>query len=226
MANDKKLVLSKNLDTLKKVYHLTNKNATRSLKVWGIYQWYQLKFKKHIIAHPRTIISGIRNINTSGTLEIGLMYVGFIHNYDRTHLNIRGKLNLASDYRIARGCRFDIEKNAVVSIGRGGYINSFTKIIIQHGLIIGDNCMISWDCQFLDEDFHHLEYSGRKVSDPKIILGNNVWVGCGTNLYKGSQIADGCVIAANSVVRGQFLQKNTLIAGNPAKVIKENIHWA
>lgn len=214
-----------NLDTIKKIYHLAKRNALLSLKIWGIAQWYKLKFKKDFILHPKTIVKGVENIKVAGTLEIGVMEVGFTHEFDRTYLNVAGKLRIASGYSIAKGCRFDIGKNAVVSIGRGGYINSFTKLIIQHGLTIGDNCVISWNCQFLDEDFHQIRYSGKKVFDPKITLGNNIWIGCGATIYKGTQIADGCVIAANSVVRGVFTQKNALIAGNPAKVIKENIHW-
>ena len=79
---------------------------------------------------------------------------------------------------------------------------------------------------FLDDDAHYIEYEGRKpAGDKAITIGNHVWIGARATLYQGTVIADGCVIAANSVVRGVFNQPNCLIAGHPAKVIKQNISW-
>ena len=83
----------------------------------------------------------------------------------------------------------------------------------------------SWNCQFLDSDHQFIEYVGRKEKENEIIIGNHVWIGSGAQIYKGTIIADGCVIAANSVVRGIFNTSNSLIGGNPARIIKENIKW-
>jgi len=187
--------------------------------------YYYFFFKKEIIAHQNTTIKGLKNISTNGLLNIGVQYVGFSHSRDITLLNISGKLVLNSGYSIGRGCRFDIAKNAIISFGKGGYTNVNTKFIIMHGLKVGDNCVISWDCQFLDEDFHNVYYDGMKSRPKEIIIGNNVWIGAGAKIYQGTRVADGSVIAANSVVRGQFLEKNVVIGGNPAKVIKTDVKW-
>ena len=95
----------------------------------------------------------------------------------------------------------------------------------MHELVIGDNCAISWDCQFLDEDFHNISYSGKRKVENSIIIGDNVWIGCGVKIYKGTVIPNGCVIASDSIVKGAFYVENSLIGGNPAKTIKENIEW-
>ncbi len=95
----------------------------------------------------------------------------------------------------------------------------------MHKLKIGDNCAISWNCQFLDEDFHEIKYQGKKETPEEIIIGNKVWIGSNVCVYKGTFIPNGCVIASNSVVKGGFEEENVLIAGNPAKVIKRNISW-
>lgn len=181
---------------------------------------------KNIITDQRTRIKGLSNISTNGQLKVGLDYVGFTNNRDVTYLNIGGKLEVLGPFSIGRGCRFDIGNNAIVKLGRGSYINPFTKVIIMNGLEIGDSCAISWNCQFLDSDFHQLKYAGKKEPGLNTInIGNHVWIGSSVFVYKGTIIPNGCVIAANSVVRGIFEEENTLIAGNPAKVVKKNISW-
>ncbi|MEW5676301.1 acyltransferase [Flavobacterium enshiense] len=175
--------------------------------------------------HHKVLIKGLSNIETNDKLEIGMRYVGFSDKRDTTLLNVKGKLMFSGNYSIGRGCRFDIGSNAKVLIGKGGYVNPNTTFIIMHGLTIGDNCAISWDCQFLDEDFHAIVYAGMKEKSNEIVIGNNVCIGCGVKIYKGSVIPDGSVIAANSVVRGVFTEQKVLIAGHPAKVIKNDVSW-
>ena len=186
---------------------------------------YRLK-GKNIIAHHLTEIKHIRNIDTNGTVKIGIDYFGFSSKTDRTFINVRGKLIFNGNFSIGKGCRFDIGPNAVVEIGSGGYVSPNTWFILSYGLKIGNGCMISWNCQFLDDDFHKLEYENQKNNDNREIkIGNDVWIGCNSFIYKGVSIPNGCVIASNSVVKSSFYEENALIAGNPAKIIKSNIHW-
>jgi len=187
--------------------------------------FYKIFFKKTFLLHQKVTIKGIRNIDAKNKIEIGIRYRGFIHKTDKTYLNILGKLQIKGDYSIGRGCRFDIGKDALVTIGNDGYMNVNTYVIITHFLAIGDNCAISWDCQFLDDDFHDVEYPGKRNTDNSIIIGDHVWIGCGAKIYKGTVIPNGCIISSNSIVRGKFLTENSIIAGNPAKIIKENVKW-
>jgi acetyltransferase-like isoleucine patch superfamily enzyme len=189
------------------------------------YIWIKIFNGKSLLLHQNVIIRGMKNINTKDILEVGIGYVGFSHKRDTTYINIQGKLNLKGKYSIGRGCRLDIGESAIVSIGSGGYINCNTTLIIMHKLEIGDNCVISWNCQFLDEDFHEIQYSEKKKSENSIVIGNNVWIGCGVKIYKGSVIPDGCIVASDTIIKGVFEIENSLIAGSPAKVIKEKVKW-
>ena len=221
------LNVKKNFKKLLFIYKKCKSADSRFLLVYSNYLYRKLKTKKNIIAHENLQIKGIENIEIGkiDNLEIGLKYVGFVHPNDSTLLNIQGKLQFNSSYSIGRGCRVDIGKNAKVVFGKGGYTNACTKFIISHGLTIGDNCIISWDCQFLDDDFHKIQYEGKQEKSKEIQLGNNIWIGCGVKIYQGTIIPDNTVIAADSVVRGVFNEENTIIAGNLAKVIKKNVNW-
>jgi acetyltransferase-like isoleucine patch superfamily enzyme len=187
--------------------------------------YYRIFFQKKMWLHQNVLIRGTKNIYIDGRLIVGVDYVGFSHKTDKTYLNINGKLVFKGSNYVGRGCRFDIGADAVISIGEGGYINVNSTFIIMNGLIIGDKCLISWGCQFLDDDNHSISYQGRKVRDKAIKIGDKVWIGCGCKIYKGTIIPNNCVIAADSVVSGVFNHENCLIAGNPAKIIKENVSW-
>ena len=52
-----------------------------------------------------------------------------------------------------------------------------------------------------------------------IIIEDNVWIGAHAIILKGTKIGTGSVIGAGSVVKGN-IEKNSVIAGNPHKVIK------
>ena len=188
--------------------------------------YYKLAYNKHIIAHPKVKIEGVENIILKGSLEIGISKFGIFLNSDRTLLKIRGKLKInSSHYSIGRGCRIYIAENAIVEFGEKGHITGFTNMIISNKLIIGDNCSISWNCQFLDDEHNYITYVGKKDKENEIIIGDNIWIGSGVQIYKGVKIANGCVIGANSIVKGEFSEPNTLISGNPAKVIKTEVMW-
>ncbi len=213
------------LNSLISLYHNCKKSETRFLPLLFRLGWYRVVYSKTFLVHQGTVIKGINNILATEKVEIGTHYTGFMHKKDNTLLNIRGKLIIMGKYSIGRGCRFDVGENATLTIGKGGYVNNNSHFIIMHKLSIGDDCAISWDCQFLDEDFHSIHYPGRKETENGIHIGNRVWIGCGVKIFKGSHIPDGCVIASDSVVKGRFEKENCLIGGHPARVLKEDIRW-
>lgn len=54
-----------------------------------------------------------------------------------------------------------------------------------------------------------------------IIIGSDVWIGANVTILKGAKIGDGCIVASGSVVLKGDYPAQSLIAGNPAKVVKE-----
>jgi maltose O-acetyltransferase len=58
-------------------------------------------------------------------------------------------------------------------------------------------------------------------SDP-VIIGDNVWIGERAIILKGVNIGDNAIVAAGSVVT-KSIPNNSLVAGNPAKIIKQNL---
>lgn len=187
------------------------------------YLWYK-STGRSILMSNRVYIKGLLNIRSSGLLQIGMNPFGFMNKYDRTFINVRGRLEFHGNYSIGRGCRFDIGPTAIATFG-GGYVSPNTNFIIMHKLNVGDGCVISWDCQFLDDDFHDLTHEKKIEKDCSINVGCHVWIGSRVVVLKGSRIPDGCVVASGSVVCSAFTKENCLLAGNPAKIIRDNVSW-
>jgi acetyltransferase-like isoleucine patch superfamily enzyme len=54
-----------------------------------------------------------------------------------------------------------------------------------------------------------------------IHIGNDVWVGANVTILKGADIGDGCIVASGAVVLAGSYPPRSLLAGNPATVVKE-----
>ena len=122
-------------------------------------------------------------------------------------------------------------QGAEIEIGDNVGISGAT-IFARKKIIIGENTCIGGNSKILDNDFHPLEFETRNkllkdetggdsdlVPSREIIIGKNCFIGCNSIILKGTVLGDGCVVGAGAVVCGKF-EDNCVIAGNPARVIK------
>lgn len=153
-----------------------------------------------------------------------------------THISIRGNNNTVD---IGEGCNIVglrmliIGENNLVCFKKGVTINASTTqptVINALGgktIYIGEGALLSNNIEIHTTDYHGIyNLGGKRINaDKDIIIGNHVWLGLGVKILKGTKIADGCMIGAGSVLSGIYPKKNCIIAGNPAKIIKEQIFW-
>nr|WP_197901559.1 acyltransferase [Rhodocytophaga rosea] len=130
-----------------------------------------------------------------------------------------GQVYLGKNTRIHKG--LGIQVNGVFSMGNNSYINPNCIIICQEKIEIGNECAISWNFTAMDTDLHHI--TGSPLTAP-IIIEDNVWIGANVTVLKGVRIGKGAVIAAQAVVT-KNVPPHSLVAGNPAKLIREQVEW-
>lgn len=115
------------------------------------------------------------------------------------------------------------KENAIISIGEGTVVNNnFHCVANEGGITIGSGCLIGVSVEILNCDFHPLSVEERHMNTAKskdIYIGDNVFIGNNVKILKGVHIGDYAVIANGAVVTKDVAAK-TIVAGNPAEVIK------
>lgn len=96
--------------------------------------------------------------------------------------------------------------------GPGLSIAHYGSIVVNGHAKVGRNCRIHVGVNIGT-------LPGHEGLAPQI--GDNVYIGPGAKIYGAIVVPDGCAIGANAVVNRTFTEQNILIAGIPAKRIKE-----
>jgi maltose O-acetyltransferase len=107
-------------------------------------------------------------------------------------------------------------------IGDHVYLNFLCTILDNNEVHIGHHVMIGPGVQIYTAA-HLLQaetrIQGWEVSKP-IVIEDNVWIGGGAILLPGVSIGRNAVVGAGAVIP-RSVSANTVVAGNPARVIRE-----
>lgn len=105
----------------------------------------------------------------------------------------------------------------------GGFINENAKIFCGDVIEIGEGAKIGRDVIIRSYDGHTIDIDGYRIAEP-IKIGCHVWIGQAAMILKGVTIGDGAVVAAGAIVT-KDVPAHSIVAGVPAKVIRENVDW-
>jgi acetyltransferase-like isoleucine patch superfamily enzyme len=107
-----------------------------------------------------------------------------------------------------------------IRVGRNVFINQNCTMYDLGGIDIGDDVMIRPNVSVITSG-HPLEPARRRafVTAKPIVHDTNVWIAAGATIIGGVTIGENSVVAAGSVVT-RDVPPNTLVGGNPARVIR------
>lgn len=135
-------------------------------------------------------------------------------------------------FHVHQNC--DIQKNEIWIQGQSNQFIIGENSMLVHSdiavgengtkLIIGKNCMVAGEIR--TSDGHSiLNENGKRVNfGEDILIEDKVWVCKGSMVLKGVHIGAGSMVAARSIVTKNIPPKS-MVAGAPAKIIRENIGW-
>ena len=107
-----------------------------------------------------------------------------------------------------------------MTVGRNVFVNQNCTFYDLGGLDIGDDVMIGPNVSLITSG-HPVAPSQRRasVTANPIVIERNVWIAAGATIIGGVTIGENSVVAAGSVVT-KDVPPNTLVGGNPARIIR------
>lgn len=151
-------------------------------------------------------------------------------------------ISVGSDCILGGNFIFESSKG-FIKIGNHTYIGNST-FISRSAIDIGNNVTIAWGCTIYDHDSHSLDHLERRkdisdelsdirngvsfiknknwdvVNSKPIKICDDAWIGMNCIVLKGVTIGEGAIVGAGSVVT-KDVPAWTVVAGNPAKIIKK-----
>lgn len=126
-------------------------------------------------------------------------------------------------YNLRYGAYIEIVNGGRLVIGQGAS-NVGLTIMCAKEISIGNGVRIGRNVAIRDWNGPHVIINDRYVNHAPVHIEDHVWLCTGCTVMPGVTIGKGSVVAANSTVT-KDVPPYSLVAGSPAKVIKENVEW-
>jgi acetyltransferase-like isoleucine patch superfamily enzyme len=173
-------------------------------------------------SYCRVVIDRSAKIVLNGVLTLGVKENRKSTAETRFSLGKNSNLTVNGAFSVASGSDIRVFANGELVID-DGYCTSGVQIVCFKKITIGKGCAIARDVIIRDTDAHQIFYADY-VMTQEVVIGEHVWIGNRAIIMKGVTIGDGAIVAAGSIVT-KDVPKKCMVAGVPAKVIRENVEW-
>lgn len=147
-----------------------------------------------------------------------------------------GSFHLEGANRIA--CNIAVNFGGTLKIGLYTRIGNNSEIICDDSVDIGAYGLFSYDVCIYDSDSHSTNWEKRrerivaghpigtseieKPNTKPVIIGDNVWLGKGATITKGTNIGNRCIVGIRTVVGGGNYPDDSSIVSNKPRVISRD----
>lgn len=208
---------------LKKIKNIFSINYFKS-----IYYTKKLKQKRgslRIFPKSNIVVAKTAKIEITGQVSVNNSW--FDDNKRRFTSELRLDKNSTfickGNFSLYQGASVYVAPDAILTLHGNSFLNTNSTLNCFCNIELGDGVAISDNVEIQDSDNHFIDGKSDKMSAP-IKIEDNVWIGKNAIILKGVTIGKGAIVGAGSVVT-KDVPPSTIVAGNPAKVIKQIKNW-
>ncbi|MBM7642698.1 DapH/DapD/GlmU-related protein [Streptococcus loxodontisalivarius] len=164
----------------------------------------------------RQLISQIQVENKPLVQELNTQ----VQTYDSTRQLLEQITGQAIDSSTVINVPFQTDFGRHISFGKNVYVNMDVFMVDLGGIVIEDDVLIAPRAKLISVN-HPLNPADRhKLELKSVTIKRNAWIGADATILPGVTVGENAVVAAGALVT-KDVPANTVVAGVPAKVIKE-----
>lgn len=133
-------------------------------------------------------------------------------------IEFRGK------WEMLYGSHIEVFQGGYLSFGNGYGNNMNLTILCAEKVEIGDKVALGRNITISDTNGNHYINRRGYKNNHSIAIGNHAWICEGSIVYGGAKIGEGAIVGTRSSV-SSHIPAFTMVSGNPAQVIDEDIRW-
>jgi len=161
----------------------------------------------------------------TASVQIGFSGSGIITSRGEGWWNSTGNIHFYGKVRISGNPKLFMTGNVTF---KNNFNAGYNFLLTAHHTVhFEEDLLISWNVSIMDNDGHKIKnLNGDIINSPTpIFIGSHSWIGSHSTVLKGCHIPENTIIGSHSLITKSFSECNTIIAGSPAKQLKENVSW-
>jgi len=162
----------------------------------------------------------------TGMIRLGYRMVGIYKDDGLIFANYGGTIIFKGECKIGNSSAICVNKGEL-KLGNNFIATASLRLACYKKIEIGNNVLLGWDCMISDTDFHQMKSTtGQNIKCyGSIRIGDNCWFASRVTVLKNTLLPSYVIVASNSLLNKVYdIQHNSLLAGQPAKVVKQNVY--
>lgn len=150
----------------------------------------------------------------------------------RFHMEGTGNTVIIGPWCRCDNADFWIEDSGnTITLGEHTALRGDIQLAAMEGtsITVGRDCLFSRSIRIRTGDSHSLldKTTGKRINPSRsVTIGDHVWVGTEVTVLKGTTVPEGCVVGARSLLCKEYPTAYSVLAGVPAREVRQNVDWA
>ena len=185
-----------------------------------------------ILYKPKFVACKGKVVIESEYITLGMIQLGFNQAVAYPHSGIvwennGGTVVFKGNALIGNNSSLCIGPNAEVVFGKNFSATTTFKLVCWYKIDFDSNISFGWDNLVLDTSFHRLKTRNGDWANKgygNIYIGHDNWIATRCIILAGTETQPYTVVATNSLLSRKYDRSHVIIAGSPAKIIKEDVY--